>query len=431
MPSFTERVKNGWNAFFNNRDPTRYNAFPQPRVYENIGSGNSFRPDRHLLTRGNERSFITTILNRLAVDIASIDIHHIKLDENERFSEIIHDELDDIFNLSANLDQTGFEFKLDIFLSLFDEGAIALVPTDTDVDPEKGTFKPITARVGQILEWFPSHIRVRVYNEHTGLKEDIMVPKTMCCIVQNPFYSIMNEPNSTFKRLIRKLNLLDVLDGQASSGKLDLIVQLPYVIKNETRRAQAEQRRKDIELQLSGSKYGIAYTDGTEHITQLNRAVENNILPQIEYLAKELMSQIGTTEEILNGTASDTAMLNYQSRICEPALNAVVSEVKRKWLSKTARTQGQDVIYINNPFKLVPVDKIADIADKFTRNEILSSNELRGIVGFKPSKQEGADDLRNKNLNQSKEELATSRNLANTKVSDINKEDKNQNAEKT
>lgn len=429
MPSFTERVKNGWNAFFNNRDPTRYDAWPSQRYYDNIGFGNSNRPDRHLLTRGNERSFITAILNRLAVDIASNEIEHVKLDENNRYADTIEDALNDIFNFSANLDQTGFDFKLDIFLSLFDEGCIALVPTDADVDPESGAFKPLTARVGKIVEWFPEHVRVNVYNEKTGLKQDIILPKTTCAIVQNPFYSIMNEPNSTFKRLVRKLNLLDILDGQSSSGKLDLIVQLPYAVKSEARRAQAEQRRKDIEVQLASSKYGIAYIDSTEHITQMNRAIENNILPQIEYLTKQLMSQIGMTEEIMNGTASPEAMTNYQTRICEPCLNAVVSEVRRKWISKTARTQKQTLHYFNNPFKLIPVDKIADISDKMTRNEILSSNEVRGIIGYKPSKQEGADDLRNKNLNQSDMELGK------RKVSDIpdktKEEETNQNGKKT
>lgn len=398
MPSFTERVKNGWNAFFNNRDPTTYSY---PKMYENIGGGNSYRPDRLRLTRGNERSFITAILNRLAVDIASIDIRHVRLDENGRYIETIEDELNDIFNLSANLDQTGYAFRLDSILSLFDEGCIAIVPTDTDVDPVTNSFTVLTARVGQIVEWFPKHVRVRVYNEATGQKQDIVVRKDICCIVENPFYAVMNEPNSTFKRLVRKLNLLDVLDGQASSGKLDLIIQLPYVIKSDARRQQAEARRKDIEVQLSSSKYGVAYTDGTEKITQLNRSLENNILPQIEYLTKQLMSQIGMTEEIMNGSADEGTMLNYYNRICEPVLSAFVNEYKRKWLTKTARSQGQSILYFRDPFKLVPVQQIADFADKFTRNEILSSNEVRGIVGFKPSDQEGADDLRNKNLNQS------------------------------
>lgn len=424
MPSFTERVKSGWNAFFNNRDPTPYN-YPVPRVYEGIGSGNSYRPDRLRLTRGNERSFITAILNRLAVDIASIDIRHVRLDENDRYTETINDELNDIFNLSANLDQTGYAFRLDAILSLFDEGCIAIVPTDTDVDPATSSFTILTARVGQIVEWFPKHVRVRLYNESTGQKQDVIVRKDICCIVENPFYAVMNEPNSTFKRLVRKLNLLDVLDGQASSGKLDLIIQLPYVIKSDARRQQAEARRKDIELQLSSSKYGIAYTDGTEKITQLNRSLENNILPQIEYLTKQLMSQIGMTEEIMNGSADESTMLNYYNRICEPVLSAFVAEYKRKWLTKTARSQGQSILYFRDPFKLVPVQQIADFADKFTRNEILSSNEVRGIVGFKPSNQEGADDLRNKNLNQSDAQLREH------STEEINREEENQNAEET
>lgn len=424
MPSFTERVKSGWNAFFNNRDPTPYN-YPVPRIYEEIGSGNSYRPDRLRLTRGNERSFITAILNRLAVDIASIDIRHVRLDENDRYTETINDELNDIFNLSANLDQTGYAFRLDAILSLFDEGCIAIVPTDTDVDPATNSFTVLTARVGQIVEWFPKHVRVRLYNESTGQKQDVIVRKDICCIVENPFYAVMNEPNSTFKRLVRKLNLLDVLDGQASSGKLDLIIQLPYVIKSDARRQQAEARRKDIEVQLSSSKYGIAYTDGTEKITQLNRSLENNILPQIEYLTKQLMSQIGMTEEIMNGSADEGTMLNYYNRICEPVLSAFIAEFKRKWLTKTARSQGQSILYFRDPFKLVPVQQIADFADKFTRNEILSSNEVRGIVGFKPSDQEGADDLRNKNLNQSDVQLREH------SAEETNREEENQNAEET
>ena len=425
MPSFTERVKSGWNAFFNNRDPTPY-SYPVPRVYEGIGSGNSYRPDRLRLTRGNERSFITAILNRLAVDIASIDIRHVRLDENDRYTETINDELNDIFNLSANLDQTGYAFRLDAILSLFDEGCIAIVPTDTDVDPATNSFTVLTARVGQIVEWFPKHVRVRLYNESTGQKQDVIVRKDICCIVENPFYAVMNEPNSTFKRLVRKLNLLDVLDGQASSGKLDLIIQLPYVIKSDARRQQAEARRKDIELQLSSSKYGIAYTDGTEKITQLNRSLENNILPQIEYLTKQLMSQIGMTEEIMNGSADESTMLNYYNRICEPVLSAFVAEYRRKWLTKTARSQGQSILYFRDPFKLVPVQQIADFADKFTRNEILSSNEVRGIVGFKPSNQEGADDLRNKNLNQSDAQLEQE-----PPTEETYREEENQNAEET
>lgn len=405
MPSFAERVKSGWNAFFNNRDPTQEEYFVAPKVYDNIGSGNSYRPDRLRLTRGNERSFITAILNRLAVDIASIDIRHVRLDQNGRYIETIDDDLNRIFNLSANLDQTGYAFRLDAVLSLFDEGCVAIVPMSADRDPVKDSFVPYTARVGQIVEWFPKHIRVRLYNEYTGLRQDVVMPKAVCCIVENPFYAVMNEPNSTFKRLIRKLNTLDILDGQSTSGKLDLIVQLPYVVKTEARRTQAENRRKDLEMQLSSSKYGIAYTDSTERITQLNRSLENNLLPQIEYLTKQLMSQLGLTEEIMNGTASADAMTNYYSRICEPVLNAFVSEYRRKWLTQTARTQGQDVMFFRDPFKLVPVEKIADFADRFTRNEILSSNEIRGIVGFKPSDQPGADDLRNKNLNQSDAQL--------------------------
>lgn len=407
MPSFIERAKSGWNAFFNSRDSTNEMAFYQPTTYQNIGAGNSYRPDRLRLSRGNERSFITAILNRLAVDIATIDIRHVRVDENGNFLETIDDELNNLFNYSANLDQTGFAFRLDAVLSLFDDGVVAIVPIDTDRNPRKDSFKVQTARVARILEWFPEHVRVSVYNQQRGMRQDLIVPKDICCIVENPFYSIMNEQSSTFKRLVRKLNLLDVLDGQSTSGKLDLIVQLPYVIKSDARRQQAEARRKDIEVQLSQSRYGIAYTDGTEHITQLNRSIENNFLPQIEYLTKQLMSQLGVTEDILNGTASDEAMLNYYNRICEPVLAAFVAEYRRKWLTQTARSQGQDVMYFRNPFKLVPLDKIANFADLLTRNEILTTNEVRGIVGFKPSDQPGADELRNKNLNVSDAEIAS------------------------
>lgn len=389
--SLINQLKRGWNAFLN-RDPT-------PAYYQGASYGN--RPDRVRLTRGHERSIITSVFNRIAVDAASTVIQHARLDENDRYIEYIESGLNNCLTLEANIDQTGRAFLQDVYMSLFDEGCVAIVPTDTSFDPtNSSSFDVLSLRTGQILEWRPEHVRVRVYNERTGYKEDIVLPKRMVGIVENPFYAVMNEPSSTSQRVIRKLNLLDAVDEQSSSGKLDLLIQLPYTIRSETRRNQAEQRRKEIESQLTGSKYGIAYVDGTEHVTQLNRPVENNLMHQIEYLMNMLYSQLGITQSILDGTADEKTMLNYQNRTLEPLVSAVVDEMKRKFLSKTARTQRQSIVMFRDPFKLVPVNDIAELADKFTRNEILTSNEVRQIVGMKPSKDPNADILRNKNLSK-------------------------------
>jgi hypothetical protein len=394
--SFTSRLKHAWNAFFN-KDPTNY--------YKNVGTSYTYRPDRPRLTRGNERSIVTSVYNRLALDASSVSIQHVRLDENNRFLSVIDSGLNNCLTVEANLDQTGRAFIQDIVMSMLDEGSVAIVPVDTTFNPEiTGSYDILSMRTGQILEWYPSHVKVRVYNEKTGRKEDIVVPKNTIGIVENPLYAVINEPNSTMQRLIRKLNLLDVVDEQSSSGKLDLIIQLPYVIKTEARRQQAENRRKDIENQLAGSKYGIAYTDGTERITQLNRSVENNLMKQIEYLTSMLYSQLGITQSILDGTADDKTMLNYYNRTIEPILSAIVDEMKRKFLTKTARSQLQSILFFRDPFKLVPVNEISEIADKFTRNEIMTSNEIRQIIGMKPSDDPKADELRNKNLSQPKDD---------------------------
>lgn len=388
------RLKHAWNAFFN-RDPTQY-------LNTNIGVGNYYRPDRPRFSKGNERSIATAVYNRIAMDSAAMSIQHVKLDENGRFIESIDSGLNKCLNLEANLDQTGRAFIQDAVMSMLDEGCVALVPTDTSFDPETtGSYSIDAIRTGKIIEWYPEHVKVKVYNERTGKKEDILVPKKTVAIIENPLYSVMNEPNSTLQRLIRKLTLLDVIDEQSSSGKLDLIIQLPYVIKTEARRQQAETRRQDIEDQLRNSKYGIAYTDGTEHITQLNRPVENNLMKQIEYLTSMLYSQLGITQAVLDGSADEKTMLNYTNRTIEPIVSAIVDEMKRKFLTKTARSQRQSIMVFRDPFKLVPVTEIATIADTFTRNEIMTSNEVRQIIGMKPSKDPSADELRNKNLNQS------------------------------
>ena len=385
------RLKHGWNAFVNNRDPT---------YMPDLGVSYSYRPDRPRLTRGNERSIVTSVYNRIALDVAAIDILHCKLDDNNRFVSVIPSKLNNCLSLDSNIDQTGRAFKQDIVMSMLDEGCVAIVPTVTTFNPEvTGSFDIETMRTGKILEWYPAHVKVRVYNEKTGNKEDIILPKNSVSIIENPLYAVINESNSTMQRLIRKLSLLDVTDEQTASGKLDLIIQLPYVIKTEARRQQAEARRKDIEMQLAGSKYGIAYADGTERITQLNRSVENNLMKQVEYLTNLLFSQLGITQTILDGTADEKTMLNYYSRTIEPIVSAIVDEMNRKFLTKTARTQKQKILFFRDPFKLVPVNDIAEIADKFTRNEILTSNEIRQIVGFKPSKDPKADQLINSNLN--------------------------------
>ena len=392
----SSRLKHAWNAFVNNRDPTA--------SYRDIGPGYSYRPDRPRLTRGNERSIITSVYNRIALDVAANDIRHVKLDEDGRFSEIIDSGLNNCLALDANIDQTGRAFIQDAVMSMLDEGCVALVPIETTFNPQQtGSFDINTIRTGKVLDWYPKHVRVSVYNERSGKREEIVLPKDTIAIIENPLYAVMNEPNSTMQRLIRKLNLLDAIDEQSSSGKLDLIIQLPYVVKTEARRQQAEARRKDIEMQLAGSKYGIAYTDGTEKITQLNRSVDNNLMKQIEYLTSMLYSQLGITQAVLEGTADEKTMLNYYSRTIEPIIAAIVDEMKRKFLTKTARTRRQSIAFFRDPFKLVPVDNIAEIADKFTRNEIMTSNEIRQKIGMKPSKDPKADKLINSNLNQPEE----------------------------
>ena len=397
------RIKRSWNAFFS-RDPTNtYNL--------DYGSSSYYRPDRVRLTRGNERSIITSIFNRIALDVAAIDIRHCILDEDDRFKEYKNSRLDDCLSLEANIDQTSRAFIQDVVMSMFDEGCVAIVPVDTTENPnETDSYDILTMRTGKIITWYPSHVKVEVYNDRTGKKQEITLHKRKVGIVENPLYAIMNEPNSTLKRLMRKLVLLDAIDEQSGSGKLDLIIQLPYVVKSEARRNQAEQRRKDIESQLSGSKYGIAYTDGTERITQLNRPVENNLLKQIEYLTSMLFSQLGITQSILDGTADDKTMLNYYTRTIEPIVSAIVDEMIRKFLTKTARSQKQSIEFFRDPFKLVPANDLAEIADKFTRNEIMTSNEFRQIVGRKPSSDPKADQLVNSNISQSKEEQSMQNN---------------------
>ena len=397
--SFGSRLKHAWNAFTG----TDYTT------YQDVGPGYSSRPDRIRLTRGNERSIITSVYNRIALDVAALNVQHIRLDENGRFLSVIQDGLNTCLTVEANIDQTARAFIQDIVVSMLDEGCVAIVPVDTTYDPSvTGSYDIQTMRVGKILDWYPQHVRVRLYNERTGAKENILVPKSTVAIVENPLYAVVNEPNSTMQRLIRKLNLLDVIDEQSGSGKLDLIIQLPYVIKTEARRQQAENRRKDIEAQLSGTKYGIAYADGTERITQLNRSVNNNLMSQIEYLTSMLYSQLGITQSILDGTADEKTMLNYNNRTIEPIISAIVDEMKRKFLTKTARSQSQSISFFRDPFKLVPVNDIAEIADKFTRNEIMTSNEIRQVIGMKPSDDPRADELRNKNLsapNESEPEI--------------------------
>lgn len=391
------QIRHGWNAFLN-RDPTGN--------YRNIGPEYSYRPDRPRLTRGNERSIVTSVYNRIALDVASIDIKHCKLDENGRFVSVVNSALNNCLSLEANIDQTSRAFIQDIVMSMLDEGCVAIVPIETDVDPNStDSYKIFSMRTGKILGWYPSHVKVRVYNENTGRKEDIIVPKKSVSIIENPLYAVINEPNSTMQRLIRKLNLLDVIDEQSGSGKLDLIIQLPYTVKSDLRKQQAESRRQDIERQLTGTKYGIAYTDATEHITQLNRSVDNNLMKQIEYLTSMLYSQLGITQSVLDGTADEQTMLNYNSRTVEPIISAIVDEMKRKFLTKTARTQLQTISFFRDPFKLVPVNNIAEIADKFTRNEILTSNEIRQIIGMKPSDDPKADKLLNSNISQPAEEV--------------------------
>ena len=416
---FTDRIKHGWNAFLN-RDPT-YN-------YRDLGGPSyGYRPDRMRFTRGNERSIVTSVYNRIALDAASIDIMHVQLDKDDRFESIRDSALNECLTRNANIDQTGRAFIQDVVMSMLDEGCVAIVPVDTTFNPDvTNSYDINTMRTAKIVEWYPAHVKVNLYNDRTGRKEDLILPKKTVAIIENPLYAVINEPNSTMQRLIRKLNLLDVIDEQSGSGKLDLIIQLPYVIKTDARRQQAEQRRKDIEMQLAGSKYGIAYTDGTERITQLNRSVDNNLMKQIEYLTSMLYSQLGITQAILDGSADDKTMLNYYNRTIEPIVSAIVDEIQRKFLTKTAITQKQAIAYFRDPFRLVPVNEIAEIADKFTRNEIMTSNEIRQIVGMKPSKDPNADELRNKNLSQSNE-MIKEKQSDNNNLEDNQSEGGNQN----
>jgi hypothetical protein len=390
---FVEQLRHGWNAFLN-KDPTG--------SYNNVGMGYAYRPDRPRLSRGNERTIVTSVYNRIALDVAALTIQHVRLDGDGRFLEVMDSELNRCLTMEANIDQTGRAFIQDVVMSMLDEGCVAIIPVDTKFTPtETNVYDIETMRTGQVLDWYPKQVKVKAYNDQTGQKQEIILPKTTVAIVENPLYAVMNEPNSTMQRLIRKLNLLDAVDEQSGSGKLDLIIQLPYTIKTEARRQQAEKRRAEIEQQLAGSKYGIAYTDGTEHVTQLNRSVENNLMSQIEYLTSMLYGQLGITTSVLDGTADEKTMLNYYNRTVEPIVSAIVDEMIRKFLTKTARTQGQSIAYFRDPFKLVPVADLAEISDKLTRNEIATSNEIRQIIGWKPSEDPVADQLRNKNLNPS------------------------------
>lgn len=414
-----DRLQHAWNAFVYND-----NNYVDP---QNLGGLSTFKPDRVHFSRGVERSIVTSVYNRLALDVSSIAIKHVRLDDNGRFKEEVDSGLQNCLNVEANIDQTGRAFLQDVVMSMLDEGCVAIVPVDTTIDPAKsGSYEINTMRTGKILEWYPAHVRVRVYNDKKGIHEELTLPKSSVAIIENPLYAVINEPNSTMQRLIRKLNLLDVVDEQTSSGKLDLIIQLPYVIKSEARRKQAEERRKDIEMQLSGSKYGIAYTDGTERITQLNRPAENNLMKQVEYLTSMLYGQLGLTQGIMDGSADDKTMLNYYNRTIEPILAAIVDEIKRKFLTKTARSQKQTIMYFRDPFKLTPVLDLAEIADKFTRNEIMTSNEIRQIVGMKPADDPSADELRNKNLNQSNEAIGNKKSLPNPEENQNEKDEKSQ-----
>lgn len=387
------RLKHAWNAFRNTST-----QFTTP-----FGPSYGTRPDRLRFRFGNERSIISSIYTRIGIDVAAVSIQHVKVDSNDRYVESIPSYLNECLTTQANIDQSGRAFIQDVAMSLFDEGVVAIVPVDTTFNPNvTGAYDIQTMRTGKITEWFPQHVKVQLYNEQKGRREEVILDKKLVAIVENPLYSVMNEPNSTLKRLIHKLNLLDSIDEQSGSGKLDLIIQLPYVIKNQARRAQAEERRKDIEMQLAGSKYGIAYTDGSERVTQLNRPAENNLMSQIEYLTSMLYSQLGMSEKVFDGTADEAEMLNYYNRTVEPVLSAITDAMHRTFLTKTARTQGQKIMFFREPFKLVPVNNLADIVDKFTRNEILSSNEVRALIGYKPVDDPAADELRNKNLNQSK-----------------------------
>ena len=395
MPNLGERLQHAWNAFFS-RDPTTITE-------TSISYGSSYRPDRTRLTRGNERSIINAVYNRIAIDVASINVVHCRVDENDKYVDTIKSDLNNCLTLEANIDQSSRALFMDIVLSMCDEGVVAVVPIETDIDPIHSSYKILKLRTGRIVEWFPEHVKVSLYDERDGNRKEVTLPKKMVAIIENPFYSVMNEPNSTLQRLIRKLNLLDVIDEQSSSGKLDLIIKLPYLVKGEKREKMAEKRRKDIEEQLTGTKYGIAYVDATENITQLNRSLDNNLMNQIEYLTKMLYSQLGITPEIFEGTANEETLLNYYNRTIDPILSTICLEFKRKWLTKTARSQMQSIAYFRDPFKLVPVNQIAEIADKFTRNEIMTKNEVRSVIGMKPADDPKADQLINSNINHPEE----------------------------
>ena len=415
--NFGLRIKKAWNAFMNRGNTVNEYSY-----------GSYYRPDRIRLTRGNERSIITAIINKIALDIASLDIMHCRLDNNDRFKEVIKGNLNNCLTLEANLDQSYRAFFQDIVMTMFDEGCVAVVPVDTTTNPdESDSFEILTMRAGRITNWFPYHVRVSLYNERKGMREEITVPKSKVAIIENPLYAVMNEPNSTLQRLARKLILLDSIDEQSGSGKLDLIIQLPYTVKSQARKDQANERRAEIERQLRGSKYGIAYTDGTEKITQLNRPVENNLMKQIEYLTSMLYSQLGISQEVLDGTADEKVMNNYYTRTIEPIANSIVDEMNRKFISKTARTQGQKILYFRDPFKLIPISQIAEIADKFTRNEILSSNEIRQIVGRKPSSDPKADELRNSNISHPKDEEPVATPISKDQPNKIDDKEENQN----
>ena len=396
--NFGSRLMHAWNAF-TNRTPTPSG---------DLGDSYYHRPDRVHFTRGNERSIATAVYNRIAMDVASVEIKHVRLDENGRYTSSIDSGLNSCLNLEANIDQTGRAFIQDIVMSMLDEGCVAVVPVDTSIDPRvSSSYDILSMRTAKIVQWYPQHVKVRLYDDRSGQKKEITLPKSTVAIIENPLYAVINEPNSTMQRLIRKLSLLDVTDEQTASGKLDLIIQLPYIIKTQARRDEAERRRKEIERQLAGSKYGIAYADGTERITQLNRSVENNLMSQIQYLTEMLYSQLGITKTVMDGTADEKTMLNYNNRSVEPIASAIVDELKRKFLTKTARSQGQSIMMFRDPFKLVPVDNIAEIADKFTRNEIMTSNEIRQVIGMKPSNDPKADELVNSNISQPKEGTET------------------------
>ena len=423
------RLSHAWNAFIGN-DYYNYSG----SKYRDLGYSSTIQPYRTYFTKGNDRSIVTAIYTRIAIDCMSIDLKHIRLDENGRYVEEIKSKLNNCLTVEANKDQTARNFIKDIVVSMFDEGVVAVVPIDTTYNPSISSSYDIeTMRTGKITQWYPDHVRVEVYNDRTGLKEELVFAKKDIAIIENPLYEVTNAPNSTLQRLILKLNILDAIDKQSGSGKLDLIIQLPYVIKSDARKEQAEKRRADIEQQLANSKFGIAYTDGTEKITQLNRSVENNLMTQIQYLTSMLYSQLGITEEVLNGSADEKTMLNYMNRTIEPIMSAIVDEMKRKFLTKTARSQNQTIEYFNDPFKLIPVTNLADIADKFTRNEIMSSNEIRQIIGMKPVNDPRADELRNKNLNAGNGEEFASTNgedaagAYNPGIQDANTDGGNQN----